>query len=526
MGPLQLTGPVGAWSTLANPPDASPSSPDGSPIVPLTWEDVVSDCYGFQASGNTLKQLVRWGDPIPYGVDTRNKGTSRKVKKHRVVIYVRISKDRNDQTSTGSQEKEARSFAASKGWEVVSVCKDEGRSAYKKHVKRPGFDQAMRLIESKQANVFMVWKLNRFYRGLDEFNAAWTRIRTAGAELVSVTEPIYNGTDPMMRFAIMGFAAMAEHESRVKADQSHAAHRVRIGEGRRPNGVRPFGYDKPDGSHGMTINPKEAAFIRDAATRILGGESLRSVLRSTTLTGATEKPLTPRGLRFVLTCPRTAGFRRDPETGHLIKSELWEPILTRETWDALNEMFDDPSRMTHTSNRMAHVLSGLMTCAKPGCGDVMGSRTWKDGYRYQCRTCGNSIGEQVADDVVRMKVLELCPQSQWESMTTQGRGFDPAVIEPLQKRIDELTIDQLMQPDPHQRDLMQTAIDRLTQQVTDATNGEWLDLPHIKHLANEWDSLGLDDVRTVIRAIAPTITLAPVKGGTKDPMRRVDVVAA
>jgi site-specific DNA recombinase len=440
----------------------------------------------------------------------------------RVVIYIRVSKEKEDTTSLGSQEREARVFAASNGWEVVKVCKDDGRSAYKRNVKRPAFDEAMRMIESKQASVFLVWKLNRFYRGLDEFNAAWTRIRNAGAELVSVTEPIYNGTDPMMRFAIMGFAAMAEHESRVKSDQSTSAHRVRLSEGRRPNGIRPFGYEKPNGSHTMKINEREAEFIRGAADRILNGESLRAVLRDTDLTGETGKPLTPRGLRFILTCPRTAGFRQDPNSGMMIAGQ-WEAIITPEKRDALIALFDDPSRMSHTSNQISHVLSGVMMCGKESCGGPMGSRTWKDGYRYQCRICGNSIDEAVADETVRMKVLDMCPQSQWESMKTQGHGFDPAIVEPLQARIDELTIAQLMETDARKRDLMQTAIDRLTQQVTDATEGDWLDLPAIGNLANEWHSMSLADVRTVIRSVASSITLAPVKGGSKNPTIRINV---
>lgn len=444
------------------------------------------------------------------------------MKKHRVVIYVRISKDKSDTTSLESQANEARAFANREGWEVVSVCIERGRSAYKKNVKRPEFDKAMRLIETKQANVFMVWKLNRFYRGLDEFNAAWSRIRNAGGELVSVTEPVYNGTDPMMRFAIMGFAAMAESESRVKSDQSLSAHRTRTAEGRRPNGVRPFGYIKPEGTHTMIKHEKESAFIADAAQRVLSGESLRGVLRGNTLTGETGKPLSPRGLRFILTCPRTAGYRQDPQTGTLVKGQ-WEPIIDRGTWDDLNRLFDDPSRLTHTSAQLGHVLSGIMTCGKGTCGGFMGPRTYKGGYRYQCRTCGNSIGEEMADETVKQKVLAMCPQSDWEALTTQGRGFDPAVIEPLQKRIDELTIDQMMETDPRKRELMNTAITRLEDQVREATDGDWLDMPAIANLGDDWDSMSLDEMRKVIKYIAPVITLAPVKGGTTNPNVRINI---
>lgn len=442
----------------------------------------------------------------------------------RVVIYVRISKDRIDQTSTFTQEHEAREFCKFKGWTIVEVCADEGKSAYKRNVKRPAFNRAMRLVEGGQADVFLVWKLDRFYRGLDEFNKAWNRIREADAALVSVTEPSYDTTsnDPIIRWAIMGFAAMAEQESRTKSDRAKSAHRARRADKRIPNGPRSFGYDKPE-PNVFTLNPKEAEFIRNAATRVLNGESLRSVLRSyPNIKGTQGKPLTVRGMRCALTAPRTTGCIVDPETGLMIDGN-WEPILDRETWEALVRLFDDPSRMKHTSNQVGHVLSGLMTCGKSTCDDVMGSRSWKDGFRYQCRSCGNSIDEQVADNVVRSKVLELCNQSQWESMTTQGTGTDPKVVETLQSRIDELTIDQLMETDERKRTLMGTAIERLEDQLREATEGEWLDLPNIKNLADEWDSMTLHEVRSVIKHIASAITLAPVKGGTTNPMVRINV---
>lgn len=438
----------------------------------------------------------------------------------RVVIYTRISKDRIDQTSTETQLAEATAFANSRGWDIVAICEDKGKSAYKRKVKRPEFDRAMRMIQTKQANVFLVWKLDRFYRGLDEFNAAWLRIRNGGGELVSVTEPNYDTTsdDPMIKWAIMGFAAMAEIESRNRSHRSKANHLKRLAEGAIPNGVRPFGYEKV-GTTKLELNEAEAAFIRNAAQRILNGESLRSILRTTTLTGETGKPMTPRGLRFVLTCPRTAGYRRHTDTGNLMTGN-WTPILDRETWDALLAKFEDPSRKSHDSNTIAHVLSGIMECGK--CGGVMGSRTWKTGYRYQCRNCGQSMDEAKADAVVKAKVLEMCPQSEWESLSTQGRGFDPAVIKGIEERI--AAVDAQFESNEIDIDRWMNLNSKFNDQLTAAKSaGDVPDIPSIGNLAEEWDSLDLDSVRKVIKFLTTSIKLHTVKGGSTDPFVRVQV---
>lgn len=437
----------------------------------------------------------------------------------RVVIYVRISKDRIDQTSTETQEYEARAFALARGWQIVTVCADQGKSAYKRNVKRPAFDAAMRMIENKQADVLLVWKLDRFYRGLDEFNVAWNRIRTAGGELVSVTEPSYDTTsdDPIIKWAIMGFAAMAEVESRNRSHRSKTNHRKRYTDGAIPNGPRPFGYDKR-GKGTLVLNEAETAFIRNAAQRVLNGESLRSILRTNPMVGSTGKPLTVRGLRFALTCPRSAGYRLHTETGNLMPGN-WDAVLDRATWNELVAMFDAPERRTAPHNQIAHILSGIMSCGK--CGGAMGSRTWKEGYRYQCRECGQSIDEAKANDVVRAKVLEQCPQDRWESLRVQGRGFDPATIDHIKNKL--AAVDKQFENDKIDADRWIALSAKFNEQLETAMSNEVPDLPAIDNLAEGWESMTLDETRKVIRYLTNKIVLHTVKGGSKNPFVRVEV---
>src|SRR4051812_14885359 len=103
----------------------------------------------------------------------------------RVVIYVRISMSRDNQTSTKTQEKEAREYAARKGWEIIDVCIDDGKSAWS-GANRPGLNRAMDMIETKRANVLLVWKLDRFARSITQFHELYGRIEKANGSFVSV----------------------------------------------------------------------------------------------------------------------------------------------------------------------------------------------------------------------------------------------------------------------------------------------------------------------------------------------------
>jgi DNA integrity scanning protein DisA with diadenylate cyclase activity len=68
--------------------------------------------------------------------------------KGRAGIYVRISRDRTTEVSTEVQEKEARDLCDKRGWEVVEVYTDAGRSAFKRDTPRPAFDRLLTDVES------------------------------------------------------------------------------------------------------------------------------------------------------------------------------------------------------------------------------------------------------------------------------------------------------------------------------------------------------------------------------------------
>src|SRR3982750_954761 len=101
----------------------------------------------------------------------------------RVIAYIRISKDRETQTSIETQELEIRRYCDFKGWEVVKVMGDPGKSAYKKGTLRPEYNQAIKMIESGQADAIVVFRLDRFSRSVDEFWTALQAIANAGGNL-------------------------------------------------------------------------------------------------------------------------------------------------------------------------------------------------------------------------------------------------------------------------------------------------------------------------------------------------------
>lgn len=363
-----------------------------------------------------------------------------------VAIYGRISMARDNQTSTKTQEAECRAYCKRMGWEIVAVNIDEGKSAWKGG-NRPGLNRTIELIETKRANIVLVWKLDRFARSIIHFHELMGRIQRAGGTFVSVTDQIDGSTTQgqILMSLVAGFAQM---ESDIKSERAAVWQKDRITNGLPNGGQRAYGYGK-QANDTLPINAKEAAVLREAATRILSGDSIRSIIRELQPVSVTGSgPMTARGLRSALTNPTVAGLRRD---GDSLAKGNWSPILPRDQWDALTELFTDPTRRTGDTNQVRHLLSGIMMCDR--CGAAVGIRKWKanptkrnpyvqESHRYTCK-CGNSIDAESATDVVLKRLWQIVTPQVWQEWRTTGKGYDESVLDAFRRNRETIIMNQI-----------------------------------------------------------------------------------
>ena len=84
----------------------------------------------------------------------------------RVALYVRVSSvaQATEGFSLEAQDRLCRTFAAQRGWDVVSVYAEPGVSA--KDTNRPVFQQMLRDARARQFNLILTHKLDRFSRSL------------------------------------------------------------------------------------------------------------------------------------------------------------------------------------------------------------------------------------------------------------------------------------------------------------------------------------------------------------------------
>ena len=121
---------------------------------------------------------------------------------------------------------------------------------------------------------------------------------------------------------------------------------------------------------GIKVNPGEARLVKEAARRVLAGESLYSVCNDWTARGVptvTGAAWNTKTLRQILTSGRNAGWR-DHHGEPVAKSDPpeWKPIIDEDTWRQLRPVLLDPARKRTRVARSYLLGWRLLRCGRCG----------------------------------------------------------------------------------------------------------------------------------------------------------------
>ncbi len=456
---------------------------------------------------------------------------------------MRLSVDRDGlSTSPQRQMEDAKRLCAGKGWEVAQIYEDRDVSAYTgKH--RPQFKQLLADVEAGALDALVVWKLDRLTRSVAELARTITFLEDHNCSLASVNDPVDTST-PMGKAMVQIAGVFAELESatigtRVRRAQQQAAEQGKWHSG----GHRTFGYER-DG----TVVESEAALVREAASRIIGGESMWAVCNDWASRGAKTtvgNDWRTSSLSQLLRSPTLTGYRN--YNGTTYEGE-WEAILDLETFGQVNAQLDKGRSMT-ARRTTRKLLTGLILCGI--CGGKLNRRVFtmqngKKFERYQCvkepgkANCGKIAASMLAtDEFVTAEVLGRYTQisSDVTSELQHGRikelqaafDDDASSLESLTREryvdraIDDVLYLQLrgelaerIAATQYELDNLQMNAEKRAGVPTDALE-----------LANWWESeeTTVVDKRKAIEGLVSEIVVNPAKrrGGNKFDTNRVKI---
>ncbi len=346
----------------------------------------------------------------------------------RAVGYVRVSVDHERKVSPEIQAEAIEKLCAAKGWKLDHTEVERGRSAGTGK-KRPGLDHVREVIRCGEADVLVVWKLDRCSRSVHDFAVLLEELRSQDAGFVSCTES-FDTSDPMGEAMVqitMVFAQLERARSSQRALAWHA-HRARRGD---PYlGRAPFGYVRARDEHGRPIGPLEldkttAPLVRRAAALFLATGSMGEVQR---FLGEHGYERWTQALRKGLASPQLAGIRivdGVPITGS------WPAILDVSTHEAIVAELNKPERGRGRRAGERWLLSGLLVCGRCGQSILAGGhhqvkakgRSLKRQRHYRCARpgnlstgCGTTMAAEPLEEWVEAALLAKVTPQLWRTL--------------------------------------------------------------------------------------------------------------
>jgi site-specific DNA recombinase len=454
----------------------------------------------------------------------------------RAAIYARISSDREaDGLAIGRQLEDCERLAIERGWRVAERYVDQDVSAYKSRV-RPAYRRMLADLHAGSIDGVVVYHLDRLHRQPRELEEFFDVCKAAGVDDLATVTGRINLADPDGQFQARILGAVAKKESDDKSRRIRRKHEELAAAGKvSGGGTRPYGF----ASDRRTIRPGEAAVIREAATRLLAGESVRSICANLnergerTVTGVEWKQQT---LRRMLASGRISGQRE--HRGAIVGPAEWPAIITPAETERIRTLFSDPARRTNRTARR-YLLARLLRCGL--CGSTLVSRPRADGTRrYVCASgpgfggCGRItiLAEHVEQVVTEAVLFRL--DSPELAASLQGRSDDPvaaewqAEAERAQAQLDELATAYAQQLISLQewltvRNEIEQRLQAARKKLATLNRVSALDgyLGGASELRQEWETMPLSRQAAIIAAVLDHAVIAPAIRGrnTLDPSR-------
>ncbi len=320
-----------------------------------------------------------------------------------------------DGLSISAQREAAGNKASSElNAEIVDEFSDPGKSAYVDLHKRTGFlemlDELKRRNEGEAMHVdyVIVWSLSRWARNQKDYWQTRELVRQAGAQLISVSEPMIGDNSAAAFFTESIIAAKNQYESMQTSENVKRSIYQKAKNGGTYGWTR-LGYRNtvdrlPDGRKVAVAEPDpERAPFLTLAFQLYGSgeysipqleaELYRLGLRSRPRTSRPPQKVNSSSLQRILRDAYYAGWvvykRGTPEQETF--SGRHEPLIDQDTFDRVQNLLDAKRTAGERPQIHRHYLKGSIFCGSCGQRLSFGISTGRNGRKYAYFFCSARI---------------------------------------------------------------------------------------------------------------------------------------
>ena len=343
----------------------------------------------------------------------------------KAVLYLRVSTEEQvDNFSLDTQEEICRREAEKKGFEVIEVFREEGRSA-KTITGRPVL---INLLEYSRKNknkfqAVFVYRLDRISRITADYLAIRKKLVENGVNIISATEP--TGDSPTEKLVETILAGFAQLDNDIRSERARNGLKARFMAGMIVTGQAPLGY-KVEAGYAVK-DPKTWDKMKEAWTLMATGtKSLREMADIMNEWGLRARQGTKE---YTLCLQRVNKLFRNKFYMGILSSKTYKqevrgqlvPMITEQQYYKVQAILDGRNvnqvALAHRNHDNPILpLRRVIKCAKCGKG-LTGGMTKGHGGKYAYYRCGapcNSKSIKVIDleDALKRALKETTPKEE------------------------------------------------------------------------------------------------------------------
>ena len=341
----------------------------------------------------------------------------------RCAIYIRVStaEQRIEGWSLEAQEAGLRALAESKGWKVVGVYADEGKSARKRLKDRKAIHRLMDDVKAGEVDIILFKELDRWFRSISDFYKIQDILDAYGVEWHSQQQPGLEMRTKEGRLQVNVLLSVGQNETDATSDRIKYTNKFLRQQKRWTSGPRtlPRCYTLDDDQHViLDESPGRAEYVRDLVENFFRFGTIQRAMR---VANADHPPgMLYNNAVSLLRNPMLYGEYQG------VEDFVEKPFMTKEKWLRMQALMIRNARDT---GRQLYIFAGLATCACCGLklGGTHSVNRGKDYKYYRCRgakiqhTCVNKasmneekleallfpfIREAVAGQIIKVEAVK------------------------------------------------------------------------------------------------------------------------
>ena len=365
----------------------------------------------------------------------------------RAAVYSRVSYDVGGQAlSVLRQEADCGELIFRRGWMCAGIYRENNvpASTHSRR-RRPVFQRLLQDVADEQFDVVVAYSSSRLTRRPEDYEQIVDLHRRLGTGFATVVSGDLDLGTADGRAMVRVLAAMDAAEADRASERTSRALQQQSEAGLWLGGAGPpFAYEMdPAGTRRLVMDAVQAERLRDAARRIVQGETLTVVTGSWNDSGWLTRRGNrwgPDGLARILTSPHVAGLQE--RDGRLV-SAGWPAVLDPVEWEAVRRRLVGRGHVGTPAPQFELELSPMALCS--GCELPLHPGLSRHGVKqYQCRPTPRGCGKvRIRADLLQTQVRQAVDVHAQSSEHREQLGIPKLALTVLRKLQEEYYTERL-----------------------------------------------------------------------------------